>query len=73
MGGVPLSLEPNIAAKHIFTHVIWQMQGISATFAEPFGEFSWFSPEGLTDEVAIPTAFRAYRKEFLKSSNGKET
>ncbi len=65
-GQVPLSVRQGISATHIFTHVVWNMSGAVATFEKPFGEFLWVSAEELEHDVAIPTAFRAYTKEFLK-------
>ena len=65
-GQLPLSVADSISATHIFTHVVWSMKGIRATFSEPFGEFFWVTSEELNQEIALPTAFRAYAKEFLK-------
>ena len=64
----PRSVRTGIAATHIFTHVIWQMQSVVAEVDEPFGDFVWTSAEELTDTVALPTAFRAFREEFFKLS-----
>ncbi len=64
-GQHPLSVTDSIPTTHIFTHVVWSMKGVIATFSAPFGEFFWASPEELTHHVAIPTAYRAYVKEFF--------
>ena len=63
----PRSVQESISAKHIFTHVVWQMRGMVARFDAPFGDFLWVSPSELADTVALPTAFRAYRTEFLRT------
>ena len=62
----PLSVTHTADATHIFTHVVWNMTGISATFNAPFGDFRWVTRDELKNEAAIPTAFRAYVKYFLK-------
>lgn len=61
----PRSVKKTVSAKHIFTHVVWNMRGVAAEFDAPFGDFLWVTPEELRDEIALPVAFRAYRTEFL--------
>ena len=49
-------------AKHVFTHIEWQMKGY---FVEVEGEndgFRWVAREGL-DALAIPTAFKKFTAE----------
>ena len=61
-------IEPIGTAKHVFTHIEWQMRGF---FAEVEGEndgFRWVTREEL-DTLAIPTAFKKFTaaaKERLK-------
>ena len=51
-------------AKHIFSHIEWQMQGYlfaADTQPAPAG-CVWASPEQLTAEYTLPGAFKAYKK-----------
>lgn len=51
-------------AKHIFSHIEWQMQGYlfaADTQSAPAG-FVWASPEQLAAEYTLPGAFKAYKK-----------
>ena len=59
------STERSVDATHIFTHVIWNMSGMAVTCYHASDSLFWFTPEELTNEIALPTAFRAYRKEAL--------
>lgn len=60
------------AAKHIFSHVEWQMHGYKITLAEAASqiaeaktEFVWASPAELADTYSIPSAFQ-YFLNFLE-------
>lgn len=58
-------IEPIGTAKHIFTHIEWQMKGY---FAEVEGEnkvFRWVTREEL-DTLAIPTAFKKFTAEAMQ-------
>ncbi len=62
--GIPKkSLEPLAAAKHVFSHVEWQLQGtlVKAKTFTPSEGFQLVSMNEL-DNYALPTAFRAYSK-----------
>ena len=51
-------------AKHIFSHIEWQMQGYlfaADTQSAPAG-CVWASPEQLAAEYTLPGAFKAYKK-----------
>ena len=51
-------------AKHIFSHIEWQMQGYlfaADTQPAPAG-CAWASPEQLAAEYTLPGAFKAYKK-----------
>lgn len=58
-------VKPLPAAKHVFTHLEWHMTGISADTTED-GYFTWVTPEQLEQDIALPSAFRAYRKIALQ-------
>ncbi len=54
-------------AKHIFTHIQWNMEG-SLYLTEPFplpAGWRWASRRELKEEIALPSAFRAYTKQLL--------
>ncbi len=65
------SITPCGKASHIFTHITWNMIGMTVIcdaeqLPEELGEF--FAPERLRDEVAVPTAYRYFVGQIL----GKE-
>ncbi len=61
--GICVSTVSRVAsAKHIFTHVIWQMQGFSVSVKEEGGDFHWKTPKEILDSYAIPSAYRAFLK-----------
>ena len=57
-----LAMAPCGAARHVFTHVEWQMLGWLVDCAEPWGEFLWLRADEIAAGYSIPTAFRAYQK-----------
>lgn len=61
------SLKELPAAKHIFSHVEWQMHGYeialaetAAEIAEAKNDFVWASPAELADTYSIPSAFQYF-------------
>ena len=50
-------------AKHIFTHVEWQMTGYLVHCTEAAGSFLWCSAEEIDSRYSLPTAFRYYREK----------
>ncbi|WP_101909506.1 A/G-specific adenine glycosylase [Marasmitruncus massiliensis] len=67
----PLRAEELCGAKHIFTHVEWQMTGWRVTVAESSPMQSgliWAKPEQLREEYPLPAAFRAYLAPFLEEN-----
>ena len=51
------------AAKHIFTHLVWEMRGrfVNVRSTEA-GELLFVTPEELRSTYALPSAFRAYAR-----------
>lgn len=49
-------------ARHIFTHIIWEMKGFEVELSKE-GDFVFFK-SNLLEEKAIPSAFSAYKKYF---------
>ena len=52
-------------AKHVFTHVEWDMTLYLAETDDPPGGFEWVSRDSLHSETAIPSAFKAALKLAL--------
>ena len=63
-GCAVLSISPLPPARHVFTHIVWDMRAYLVTLSSG-GDFSFFSPEQRKN-LALPSAFKAY-KEFLGS------
>ena len=51
-------------AEHIFTHIVWKMQGFSVTVANEVGDYLWKSREEIGLDFAIPSAYRYYLKQL---------
>ena len=64
MGVHPRQLLREVNRKHIFTHIQWNMTGIYLEVSEPGGNFSWFTPEEINTQAALPTAFRQFWEEI---------
>ncbi|MBO5045424.1 MAG: A/G-specific adenine glycosylase [Clostridia bacterium] len=47
-------------AKHIFTHVEWNMTGYLVEVEREDGAFRWVTAEELKEKYALPSAFRAF-------------
>ncbi len=65
--GIPFTeITPLPAAKHIFTHIEWRMTGFLVKAYESTGAegITWASPEQLREQMALPTAFKAYRRQY---------
>lgn len=63
----PLRIEETLPAKHVFTHITWEMRGYRIRVAEPEREtdispFLFADRETLSRRYAIPTAFAAFLK-----------
>ena len=52
-------------AKHIFTHVEWEMTGYLIEAEAFFPQFLWVTPEEMRENYALPSAFKAF-KEWVK-------
>ncbi len=49
---------------HIFTHIQWNMWGYVIALREPGGDFVWKTCQQLSQEAALPTAFRIFLEEW---------
>lgn len=59
----PSELMRIVSRKHIFTHIIWNMQGIYLEVREKSPRYHWFTPEEINTQAALPTAFRLFWEE----------
>ena len=60
--------QPLPAAKHIFSHLEWQLGGFECRAADgcaPAG-CVWADEAALAGEYALPGAFKAYRKRMMQ-------
>lgn len=53
-------VQRQLERKHIFTHIIWDMRGFYMKIGKKTDNFRWFSPEEITQNTALPTAFRQF-------------
>ena len=63
MGIRPRELKKTLVRKHIFTHIIWNMEGIYLEVAQPEGDFTWLTEQQIITQAALPTAFRLFWEE----------
>ena len=63
MGIRPREVRKQIARKHIFTHIIWNMRGIYLEVAEESDQLVWMTVEQIEATAALPTAFRQFWEE----------
>lgn len=59
----PRELKKIIHRKHIFTHIVWEMEGVYAEINRKDSRFVWMTVEQLEGEAALPTAFRQFWEE----------
>ena len=60
MGLSPRNILRESEKKHIVTHIQWNMKGIWLEVSTPVESFSWFTPEEIEQQAALPTAFRQF-------------
>ncbi|MGN1419878.1 MAG: A/G-specific adenine glycosylase [Acutalibacteraceae bacterium] len=68
-GIVLTSCEPCGKAKHIFTHIEWHMNGYRVECQTESAQFEWKTAEEITQNYALPSAFRFYRKLLENKSD----
>jgi A/G-specific adenine glycosylase len=72
MGNVVDEIQPLAAAKHVFTHITWNMAGYLVQVKEAKNDsITWASPEDLQERMALPTAFKAYIRQYYAYLNDK--
>lgn len=72
LGLAPVCQGPLPPAKHIFTHLEWQMEGwLCRCAAAPLPPgFVWAAPWQLRDTYTLPGAFKVYRQQMLGLGQG---
>jgi A/G-specific adenine glycosylase len=70
LGADVQGLERLPGAKHVFTHVEWRMAGWLAEVSAfaPEGEHVWADARALRDSIALPSAFKAFRRFLIEQS-----
>lgn len=71
LGFTAKTIEPIASAKHIFTHVEWQMKGYLC-LVEGENEDFVFADSALFEECAIPSAFCAFMPRAREVLGGKQ-
>ena len=61
-----LRCEPCGEARHVFSHVEWQMHGLRAECGKEPDGFVWAEAGEIAAAYSIPTAFRAFKKKMLE-------
>ena len=64
LGLQPKEIYRQVDRKHIFTHIQWNMRGVYLEVREKTGDLMWFTKEQITNEAALPTAFRQFWEEI---------
>ena len=54
------------SARHVFSHVEWQMEGWLIECGEELPGYTWLDRETIRREYSIPTAFRFYQKKMME-------
>ncbi len=62
-GLLPMGISSLGTAKHLFSHIEWQMQGYLVLCDAPSDNFLWATPEELNGRYAIASALSFYRKQ----------
>jgi len=64
MGIQVRDLKRRVERNHIFTHVEWNMAGIYIEVSEKSRMYTWFGAKTISEEIALPTAFRRFWEEI---------
>lgn len=61
-----LSVVPLGASKHVFTHLVWHLQGyaVSLNSLPSHSSFVWASKEEILHKYPLPTAYSFYKKKL---------
>ncbi len=69
----PGKITPLPPAKHVFTHIVWEMTGYFVELDRDSPQDVFFAtPEEIETVYSLPSAFKAYRKFIVKPSATSE-
>ncbi len=54
-----------VQKSHIFTHIIWEMQGLYLEVSNQCEKFTWLSADRIEQTAALPTAYRQFWEDKL--------
>lgn len=60
-----VKIAKGIDKKHIFTHIVWEMESYIIVCGNMSEKFSWVTKEKLANEITLPTAFQAFNKLLM--------
>lgn len=65
--GIPpeTPVERVVAARHVFSHLEWEMQGYLAELSQPVEGYEWVTRQELETRISLPSAFRVFRRFLL--------
>lgn len=55
--------------RHVFTHLIWDMQAFYVEALEEKDDFYWVTMEELSEKIALPSAMQPFFQALLKQKN----
>ncbi len=64
--GCALEISPLIHSRHVFTHLIWEMDGFYVKMADRAPEFHWVTARELMGEIALPSAMKPFKDAVLE-------
>ena len=66
-----LDIEPLGAARHIFTHIQWEMEGYRIVLNRKVENAAglWVTAQELEAQYSLPSAFRAYKEKLNARKN----
>ncbi len=63
LGAKPYEVISRVEKQHIFTHIRWEMLGYTLLCRACPENFVWASEEEITEQYALPTAFRQFLEQ----------
>lgn len=66
LGVHPADILLETRETHVFTHITWQMRGWYLTCSAEPDCFVWADRAQIENEIALPTAFRKFRKDIFQ-------
>ncbi len=60
-----------VSARHVFTHLIWEMQSFSARMKSQDPGFTWVTLSELTENIALPSAMKKFFEVVKKRKEGQ--